>query len=72
MGLTPYSAYLNPDYLSIMNVPKDTISLHKAVLRTGKLVLIAHGSPDDITKTKDILNRTKTETSAYHQTDHGR
>jgi hypothetical protein len=33
----------------------------------GKFVLIAHGSMDDTTHAKEILNRTKPETLEYHQ-----
>jgi len=50
-----------------LGIPKDSILRYETALKTGKFVLIAHGSMDDITHAKEILNRTKPETLEHHQ-----
>ena len=50
-----------------LGIPKDSILSYEAALKTGKFVLIAHGSPDEITRAKDILKRTKPDTFEHHQ-----
>ncbi|MFH0996993.1 MAG: general stress protein [Pseudomonadota bacterium] len=57
-----------------LGIPKDSILRYETVLKTGKLVLIAHGSIDEITHAKEILNRTTPETLEHHHkraADHG-
>jgi hypothetical protein len=50
-----------------LGIPKDSILLYETALKTGKFVLIANASVDEITRAKEILNRTKPETMDYHQ-----
>ena len=50
-----------------MGIPKDSILRYETALKTGKFVLIAHGSVDDTTHAKEILNHTKPETLEHHQ-----
>jgi uncharacterized membrane protein len=52
-----------------LGIPKDSILLYETALKTGKFVLIAHGTTDDITQAKNILNGTKPETLAHHQVE---
>jgi hypothetical protein len=40
---------------------------YETALKSGKFVVIAHGSVDDATHAKEILNRTKPETLEHHQ-----
>ena len=49
-----------------MGIPKDSILRYETALKTGKFVLIAHGSVDDTTHAKEILNHTKPETLEHH------
>ena len=50
-----------------LGIPKDSILRYETALKTGKFVLIAHGSMDDTTHAKEILNRTTPETLEHHQ-----
>ena len=50
-----------------LGIPKDSILRYETALRTGKFVLIAHGSVEEITHAREILTRTKPETLEHHQ-----
>ena len=50
-----------------LGIPKDSILQYETALKTDKFLLIAHGSLDEITHAKEILNRTKPETLEHHQ-----
>jgi uncharacterized membrane protein len=49
-----------------LGIPKDSILRYETALKTGKFVLIVHGSVDDTTHAKEILNHTKPETLEHH------
>jgi len=40
---------------------------YETALKAGKFVLIAHGSLEDTTHAREILNRTDPETLKHHQ-----
>lgn len=50
-----------------LGIPKDSILRYETALKSGKFVLIAHGSSEDIVHAKEILNRTGPETVEHHQ-----
>jgi hypothetical protein len=50
-----------------LGIPKDSVLQYETALKTDKFLLIAHGSADEITRAKEILNRTKLETLNHHQ-----
>lgn len=50
-----------------LGIPKDSILQYETALKTDKFVLIAHGSTDDMTHAKEILNHTKPDTLDHHQ-----
>jgi len=50
-----------------LGIPKDSIVQYETAIRTGKFVLIAHGSFNDTADAKEILSRTKAETVDHHQ-----
>lgn len=50
-----------------LGIPKDSILRYEKALKTGKFILIAHGSIDDTTQAKKILTRTKPEKLEHHQ-----
>lgn len=50
-----------------LGIPKDSIVRYETALKTGKFVLVVHGSQADTTQAKEILNRTKPETMEHHQ-----
>lgn len=45
-----------------LGVPKDSILRYETAIKNDKFVLIAHGSMDDTTHAKEILDRTQPET----------
>jgi uncharacterized membrane protein len=49
-----------------LGIPKDSIVQYEVAIKTGKFVLIAHGSPDEISQARKILDRTKPETLVHH------
>jgi hypothetical protein len=50
-----------------LGIPKDSILQYETALKADKFLLIAHGSVDEITRAKEILNRTNPETMQHHQ-----
>jgi len=50
-----------------LGIHKDSIMKCETALKSGKFVVIAHGSVDDATHAKEILNRTKPESLEHHQ-----
>ena len=50
-----------------LGIPKDSILQYETALKTGKFVLIAHGTAEEVTKAKQALNSTKPEGLAEHQ-----
>jgi len=50
-----------------LGIPKDSILRYETALRTDKFLLLAHGSADEITHAKEILNRTHPEVLEHHQ-----
>ena len=53
-----------------LGIPKDSILRCETALKTDKFLLIVHGSMDETTHAKEILNRTKPETLEHHQKTH--
>ena len=50
-----------------LGIPKDSIVRYETALKTGKFVLIVHGSSDDTIRAKELLDRTQQETVEHHQ-----
>ena len=50
-----------------LGIPKDSIVRYETAIKTGKYILVAHGSPEEITRAKKILNSTEPETLEHHQ-----
>jgi hypothetical protein len=53
--------------LCSLGIPKDSILQYETALKTDKFLLIAHGSVDEITRAKQILDRTDPERLEQHQ-----
>jgi len=49
-----------------LGIPKDSILRYETAIKTGKFVLIAHGSLEDTTHAREILHRTATEALEHH------
>ena len=50
-----------------LGIPKDSVLRYETALKTGKFVLIVHGSKDETTHAKEILDRTSPDTLDHHQ-----
>jgi hypothetical protein len=50
-----------------LGIPKDSLLRYEVALKTGKFVLMAHGSKTALTDAQKILNHTKPETLEHHQ-----
>jgi hypothetical protein len=52
-----------------IGVPKKSILLYETSLKAGKILLVAHGTPDEVTRAKSILSDSGTSESQLHLTD---
>ena len=50
-----------------VGIPEDSILRYETALKTGKFVLIVHGSKEEVVHAKEILNRTNPDTLEHHQ-----
>ena len=50
-----------------LGIPKDSILQYETALKTGKFVLIAHGTAEDTTRAREIIDRTNPEALEEHQ-----
>jgi uncharacterized membrane protein len=50
-----------------MGIPKDSILQYETALKSGKFVVIAHGSDVETTVAREIIKRTNPEALAEHQ-----
>ena len=53
-----------------MGIPKDSILRYETALKTGKFVVIAHGSPDETAQAQKVINNTHPEAWEEHQPSH--
>ncbi len=49
-----------------IGIPKDSILKYEKAIKSDKFVVVAHGSPDDVQKARDILSSTDTHDIAVH------
>jgi uncharacterized membrane protein len=50
-----------------LGIPKDSILQYETAIKTGKFVLIAHGSPEEIARAQEVIKSTSPELSEHHQ-----
>ena len=50
-----------------LGIPKDSILQYETALKTGKFVLLVHGTVGEATRAREIINRTNPEDLAEHQ-----
>ena len=53
-----------------LGIPKDSILRYETELKTGKFLLLAHGTLEDTNRAKEILARTAHETLEHHVQKH--
>ena len=50
-----------------LGIPKDSMLRYETALKTGKFVLIAHGSPEETARAQEVICRTNPEVAEQHQ-----
>jgi hypothetical protein len=50
-----------------LGIPKDSVLQYEVALKTGKFVLIAHGTAEEINHARDIIHQTETEIVDSHR-----
>jgi len=50
-----------------LGIPKNSILQYETALKTGKFVLIAHGTAEEAKRAREIINRTNPEALEEHQ-----
>jgi hypothetical protein len=50
-----------------LGIPKNSILQYETALRTGKFVLIAHGTREETARAREIINRTNPEALQEHK-----
>jgi len=49
-----------------MGIPKDSVIRYETAIKIGKFVLIFHGTPEEVTKTRQVLDRAEAAETALH------
>ena len=50
-----------------LGIPKDSIVRYETAIKTGKYVLVAHGSPEETVRAQEVISRTNPELVEHHQ-----
>ncbi len=50
-----------------LGIPKDTVLQYETALKTGKFLVVAHGTAAEVAHARAIIERTHPETSAEHE-----
>jgi uncharacterized membrane protein len=53
-----------------LGIPKDSVLRYETAVKTGKFVLIAHGTQEETVSAREIINRTNPEAVDHHQPSH--
>ena len=49
-----------------IGIPKNSVLEYETEVKNGKLLLVANGTPEEVERAKDILHRTKGQTTTVH------
>jgi uncharacterized membrane protein len=49
-----------------IGIPKNSVLQYESEVKNGKLVLVAHGTPDDVERAKNLLAQTRPTTRVVH------
>jgi hypothetical protein len=52
-----------------LGIPKDSIVKYETAIKTGKFVLIAHGTPEETARAQEVINRSSPELAEHHQSE---
>ncbi len=53
-----------------IGIPKDSVIKYETAIKAGKYVIVAHGTVDEVTNAKKIIEGTKAIESVVHNTEH--
>ena len=49
-----------------IGIPKNSIVQYETEVKNGKLLLVAHGTADEVQRARDLLHQTGAETATVH------
>ena len=49
-----------------IGIPKDSVLQYETQVKNGKLVLVAHGSPEEVAHAKDLLDQSEATSATVH------
>jgi hypothetical protein len=49
-----------------IGIPKNSVMQYETEVKNGKLLLVAHGTPEEVERAKDILHQTQAKTTTVH------
>ena len=49
-----------------IGIPKHSIVQYETEVKNGKLLLVAHGTAEEVERARDILHQTRAETTTVH------
>ncbi|MBI3861895.1 MAG: general stress protein [Planctomycetia bacterium] len=49
-----------------IGIPKSSVVRYETEVKNGKLLLVAHGTPEDVERAQEILHQTQAQTSTVH------
>ena len=49
-----------------IGIPRDSVLKYETAVKTGKLLLIAHGTLEEVERARDILSQTNSESTTVH------
>ncbi len=52
--------------LCSLGIPKNSILQYETQVKNGKLLLVAHGTADEVQHAKDLLDQTEANSTAFH------
>ena len=52
-----------------IGIPKDSILKYETAIRSDKFLVVAHGTPDEVTRAQQILSNTSSSEAQLHMTD---
>ena len=49
-----------------VGIPKNSVLQYETEVKNGKLVLVAHGTPEEVERAKDLLDQSEANSATVH------
>jgi len=49
-----------------IGIPKNSVLQYETQVKNGKLLLVAHGTPEEVQRAKDLLHQSQANSTAFH------